>query len=397
LKIPQSMTTLSEACQIVLNSVPWPSVEQINFSHSLNRILADDIISDTDIPSFNRSAVDGYACRQQDAGCELEVMETIPAGKEPQKIIYEGQCSKIMTGAMIPEGADCVLMVEDTIITRDNRIRFTGSVVTSNIRFRGEEVKKGQVVLFKGTRIRPQEIAVMAAVGCISPFVSRQVKTGIISNGDELVEPYFEPGCSKIRNSNAWQLMAQVTETGALPFYCGIAEDDEVSTIQVIERALISNDTIIITGGVSMGDYDYVPAILHKAGFRILINSISIQPGRPTVFAVRENKFIFGLPGNPVSSFVIFELLVKPFLFRMMGHDFTPQTTRLELKDGFKRKKTDREKWIPVKHTSNYLAEIVEYHGSAHIHALTDADGLICIPAGVSEIKPGETVNVRQI
>jgi molybdopterin molybdotransferase len=391
------MITLQEARRIVLENAVLLQPERIDFTQSLHRVLAEDLFCDADIPAFTRSAVDGYACKREDINTELEIIEIIPAGKVPENIINSGQCSKIMTGGMLPDGADCVIMVEDTEEVGNDRIRFTGRDTETNIRYKAEEVKAGECILKKGKFIRPQEIAAMAVAGYTFPLVIRKVRVGVISTGDELVEPFQKPGLSQIRNSNGYQLISQSVDAGAEPEYLGISSDDESSIHQVIEQALAGNDLILISGGVSMGDFDIVPGILEKTGFKLQFKSIAIQPGRPTIFGTRDSKYAFGLPGNPVSSFVIFELLVKPLVFKLMGKEHDPPKLKLPLSGGFKRKRAGCEKWIPVNITDSTIAIPVFYQGSSHIHALTDAQGLSCIPIGVYEIKPGEIIDVRPI
>jgi len=165
----------------------------------------------------------------------------------------------------------------------------------------------------------------------------------------------------------------------------------------MVRRAMAENDVVILSGGVSVGDYDLVPEILKANNVKLLFEKVAVKPGRPTVFGVCDEAFCFGLPGNPVSSFVMFELLVKPFLFKMMGHDFKPLPKQSVLERAIKRKKTERESWLPVVFTKNGKVAVVEYHGSGHINALCEADGLLCVPAGVAEIRKGTTVAVRQI
>ncbi|MFH1320795.1 MAG: gephyrin-like molybdotransferase Glp [Bacteroidota bacterium] len=391
------MIPFEEALKIVLNSAYTLGNEQVDITNSLNRILAEDVSSDIEIPPFNKSAMDGYACRKEDLKNELEEIEVIPAGKIPQKAISKNQCSKIMTGAMVPEGADCVIMVEHTEITADNKIRFTGDITKAHICYKGEDVKTGDIVLKKGILLKPQHIAVLASVGCVKPLVVKQPSIGIISTGSELVEPHLKPGLSQIRNSNAYQLISQVTAMGAIPNYIGIAGDSEDVTYNAIIRALHDNDVIILTGGVSMGDFDFVPEILKKAGFRLLFKKIAIQPGKPTVFGLSNNKFCFGLPGNPVSSFVLFELLVKPILYKMMGTDHSPLNIKMPLSTDYKRRESYRLLWIPVIITEEGEVMPVEYHGSAHIHSLSQAHGMISLPVGKASLKKGEIVDVRQI
>ncbi len=390
------MISFEEAYDMVLGkAISMPPV-RVDLNDSMNRILAEDILSDMYMPPFDKSAVDGYACRLADIDAPLEVIEVIAAGKVPLMKIRKGTCAKIMTGAMIPEGADTVLMVEDIECLSDRMVRFMKDETGKNICYLGEDMKKGEKLLVKGSRIQPQHIAVMAAVGAANPLVSAQPRVGILSTGDELVEPDQKPGPSQIRNSNAWQLIAQVRKASAIPEYLGIAQDDPVSLQHFLSASFEKSDVILITGGVSMGDYDLVPEILEKADVKILFKSVAIQPGRPTVFGIKGSQFIFGLPGNPVSSFVIFEILIKPFLLKMMGYTGTPYRVFLPMGLDFIRKKASRKSFVPVKITDGELFPI-EYHGSAHINAYVEADGIIALERGETLIKKGERVHVRQL
>jgi len=318
------MISFEEAYRIVMNHVTVFPSERVNMMDSLGRILAEDILSDIDIPPFNKSAVDGFAGRMADLDHDLEIIETIPAGKTPEFTISKGKCSRIMTGAMLPEGSDRVIMVEDTQILENGMMRSTKKQESRNICYQGEDIKAGDIVLSMGTLIKPQHIAVLAAAGAVNPKVSKQLHVGILSTGDELVEPDHLPSPSKIRNTNAYQLIAQVSTVGALPQYGGIAADTEISLSAMLSDSLDQNDIVLLTGGVSMGDFDYVPKAMENLDIEILFKSVAIQPGRPIVFGKRGNQFIFGLPGNPVSSFVLFEVLVKPFLLKMMGYREEP-------------------------------------------------------------------------
>jgi molybdopterin molybdotransferase len=389
--------TFEKATEIVLNSSFITATEKISFIHSLDRVLADEVMSDMDMPPFNKASVDGFACRKSELGNELEIIETIPAGKWPEKSIGKQQCSRIMTGAVVPSGAECVFMVEDSEILPSGKVRFKGSFTKENIALKGEDIKKGDVVLKAGKQIRPQDIAVMATVGCTTLVVSRMPRVAVISSGDELVEPDERPDDSQIRNSNAYQLMAQVERAGATGKYYGIARDDEEETFSMVQMAISESDIVLLTGGVSMGDFDFVPSVLEKAGVRIIFSQIAIHPGKPTAFGIHPRALVFGLPGNPVSSFVMFELLVRPLLSKMMGNKWQPVSRLLPMKEGFSRKYAERMAWIPVRVTSDGLVSPVEFHGSAHISALPEADGLIAMQVGIKTLTEGEIVNVRQI
>ena len=379
-----------------MNHVSVYPAERVNMTDSPGRILAEDIRSDIDMPPFNKSAVDGFAVRMADLDHDLEVIETIPAGKTPEFTISPGKCSRIMTGAMIPEESDCVIMVEETKVLDNGTIRVTKKQESRNICYQGEDIKAGDCVLSKGTLIKPQHIAVLAAAGAVNPKVSKKIHVGILSTGDELVEPEHLPSPSKIRNTNSHQLIAQVAAAGALPQYGGIAADTEISLSAMMSDSLDRNDIVLLSGGVSMGEFDFVPKAMENLDIEILFKSIAIQPGRPTVFGKRGNQFIFGLPGNPVSSFVIFEVLVKPFLLKMMGCLDEPEMLHLPLGATFERIKSERKALIPVR-IENGLVFPVEYHGSAHINAYTHAQGIITIEIGKTKLIKGEITDVRPI
>jgi len=391
------MIAFEEALEIVLNTAQKTKIEEVEMIKAIGRVLAEDINSDINMPPFDKSAVDGFACRKYDfdKNIELEIIEIIPAGICPEKTVSAGKCAKIMTGAMLPQGADCVVMIEDTEI-HENRIRFIKRISATNICYLSEDVRINDLVLSKGTFVKPQHIAVMAAVGAWRPKVYCKPKIGIISTGDELVEPNIKPVAAQIRNSNAWQLMAQAQKAGAASHYEGIAADNKASTYEKINTALQNNDIVLLTGGVSMGDFDYVPEIMHEIGIRILFKSIAVQPGRPTVFGIKDDKYIFGLPGNPVSSFVQFEMLVKPLIQRMTDNQTINSELVLPMGSDLHRKKTERKSFLPVS-IRNGEVFAVEYHGSAHIHSYVFADGIIAMEKGILSLKKGEKVHVRQL
>jgi len=391
------MLSVEQALQVVLDSAREVGTERVDVGDALNRVLAEDVRSDVDMPPFNKSAMDGFACRRQDLGNELIVIETIPAGVSPRKAVGPGQCAKIMTGAVVPEAADCVIMKEYVEMSGKDRIRFVGAKTADNICLRGEDVKAGDVVLRKGVLIKPQHIAILASVGHVGPMVAKRPRVAVVATGDELVEPAARPTGAQIRNSNSYQISAQVANIGLAAANYGVVGDTVAAMDDIFNRAFSESDVVIVSGGVSVGDYDLVPHILRRSNFALLFEKVAVKPGRPTVFGISGNGRCFALPGNPVSSFVMFELLVKPFLYKMMGHDFRPAVSDRRLAKTIGRRKTDRDSWLPVAFTVDGGVAQIEYHGSAHIGALSGADGLLCAPAGVKEIKEGSIVAVRQI
>jgi molybdopterin molybdotransferase len=391
------MLPFDEALKIVLDSAGNLGSESVDIAQASNRILAEDVESDMDMPPRNRSVFDGYACRRQDLANELKIIETIPAGMPPKKTIGPNQCAKIMTGATVPRGADCVFMVELSENPTTETVRFTGEKTDDNIRPKGRDIKTGQVVLRCGTRIRPQDIAVLATVGHAEVLVAKKPRVGIIATGDELVEPHAKPSPWRLRNSNSPQLAAQLESVASVVTDYGIAKDTTGDIDGTFKEAASENDVVLVSGGVSMGDFDLVPEILKNNNIKLLFEKIALKPGKPTVFGVSEDLYCFGLPGNPVSTFVVFELLVKPFLYKLMEHDYKAPNIRMPLSETISRKDTERRGWMPIKITDAGTLKKVEYHDSGHINALCGADGLFCMDVGVAEILEGTIVQVRLI
>lgn len=389
------MIAFEEALGIVALSAIELETERISLFEASGRILAEDVFSDIDMPPFDKSAVDGYACHKEDLNRELTVIEVIPAGQKPVKAIKKGECSKLMTGGMVPKGANTVIMIEDVQLTGGNTIRFTSENSSTNIAYQAEDISKGSLVLEKGIQLTPQDIAILASVGCAEPLVSRKPRVAVISTGDELVEPSQLPRDAQIRNSNAWQLLAQAEKAGCEARYYGIAVDSEQVTFDKITAAGRQSDIILLTGGVSVGDFDFVPSIIEKAGFDIRFRTMAVQPGKPTVFAVKGKQFIFGLPGNPVSAFVQFHLLGGMLIRRMTGCTDEERILRIPMGVDYRRKKSSRKSFLPVKVTTQATVLPVEYHGSAHIHSFVHADGIISIEIGQTELLKGTLVDVR--
>ena len=390
------MIRIEEAYKLVTGAVEHMGTEQVDIKNCLHRMLAEDVISDVDMPPFDKSAMDGYACRQADLEKPLTLIETIPAGKTPEKAVNKGECSAIMTGAPVPEGADCVIMVEHTKKDEEGNVIFIGQRSRTNIAYKAEDVAKGDILINKGTFIEPQHIAILAATGYSNPSVAVKPRVAVISTGDEIVEPDKEPDGSKIRNSNAYQLIGQVNKCGATADYVGIARDHEETTFEILKKATEDHDVVILTGGISMGQFDFIPKVFERLGVHVLFQTLAVQPGKPTLFGKLGTKRIFGLPGNPVSAFNTFELLVRPYLRLSMGGSIGWNIIKLPLGAPYSRKKSNRDSFLPGK-IEDGKAFPADYHGSAHIQAITDANGFIRIPIGTTDLEEGVYVDVRQI
>ncbi|MFQ5722786.1 MAG: molybdopterin molybdotransferase MoeA, partial [Candidatus Aminicenantales bacterium] len=244
--------------------------------------------------------------------------------------------------------------------------------------------------------LRPQEIAVAASMGLTKIKVFRRPEVGIMTTGSEIVQPGKKLNRGQIYDSNTYSLAAQVFQAGAIVKTRQTAVDSPQEIRHWLKKLIESCDVVLVSGGVSVGDYDYVPAVLKELGVRLHFEKIAIKPGKPTVFGSRGKTFIFGVPGNPVSTFVIFELFIKPLLLRMMAHEWQPVIIKAILAQEIYRKRSERSAFYPVLYKEGQVYPL-PYHGSAHIHALTKANGLICLPRGQEKIVAGSSVDVRQI
>ncbi len=391
------MISYEEALEIIREHATLCGTERVPLMESVHRVLREDVVSDTDMPPFNKSAVDGFACRKEDRINRLRVIGTVAAGSQSILEVGKNESAKIMTGAVMPRGADCVLMLEDVDGISPGFIQWKGKDAAINVCHRGEDVRVGDKLVSSGVRIAAKETASLAIAGCASPLVSKKPRVGIVATGNEIVEPSATPGPSQIRNSNSYQLLSHATDFGCISTYYGISRDTNDEIRRVILQSKQENDLTLLTGGVSAGELDLVPPLLESSGYRILFHGVSIQPGRPTVFAQADKKFVFGIPGNPVASFIVFETLVKEFLARTMGLTRFQRTVKCILARAILRQKTKRLGWRPVKLTSEGTAIPVEYHGTAHISAYAQADGILPIPVGISEIADGSVVDIRLI
>ncbi len=317
------MISIECALEFVFANLPERRIEQIHFQSALGRVLAENLVATCDIPPFDRSAMDGYALRAAEteaAPVELNFKGKIRAGDGMPERLNAGEAIAIMTGAPVPEGANAVQMFEQSQRSSD------GSKVTilkavragENIVIHGSETAAGEVVLESGRHIGPAEIAVMATFGYSQVNVWQKPSIALLSTGDELVAVDDIPRLGQIRNSNAYCIASQLQLMDMDVKNLGIARDDREDLCRLILMGL-EKDILVITGGVSMGEYDFVLDVLRKLDFNILFNKVAIKPGKPTVFARQGDKLVFGLPGNPVSALVTFECFVRPALGRLCG------------------------------------------------------------------------------
>jgi len=395
------MIELEEALEIVLSQVKLVSSQKIDILSSLSRTLAEDVYADFDIPGFDRAAMDGYAVLSKDTNSAgkkkpvvLEVIDNVPAGYSTDKVVKNGRAVRIMTGAPMPKGADAVIMVEDTEKEEEKVKIFRKVTCQENVSFAGEDVKRGELILSQGSLIRPAEVAMLASLGQENVLVKIKPRVAIISTGDELVEVGRTLQKGEIYDSNSYALFSQVLSSGGEPHRLGIARDKTENLLARIEEGL-SYQLLLLSGGVSVGDYDLVTDALKKAGVKMLFWKVAVKPGKPTFFGVRKGTLVFGLPGYPVSSMVNFENLVRPAIFSMLGRD---DWQRIRVKAILKeavssrggRKKIIRAKL--VKEGDKYLAVPATSQKSGVLKSMVWADSFLILPKEVERIEKGEEV-----
>lgn len=394
-QLDNKLISVEEAKEIVENVIVPLSSELVELSNANGRSLAIDVHSKVYIPPFNRSAMDGFACKKKDLSGPLKVMATIAAGVEVKSKLANGECYRIMTGAPVPEGADTVIMIEHTKTIDSNSILFTKENTKSNISPKGDDLSPGDLLLKQGSKIGSAQVALLASSGITHIDVYRQPKVGIITTGSELVEPGNPLNKGQIYNSNGHQLKSRLKDLNIDANNYGVSPDDYQALKDQIEQAIAENDLLILTGGVSVGDYDYVPAIIKELGMDIHFSKVNAKPGKHTVFASKANKYVLGLPGNPVSTLIQFEECGQWILSALNDSVFTPLRIESTMACDHYRKRSDRYELFPVIINDNGRVESLKYHGSAHMHAITQANALLEIPIGIAELKKGDKVYVR--
>ena len=381
-------TALSKLREILRESVLPREVVQVR--RAAGRFLLSDVHSRLDLPPFNKSAMDGYAILPGDERREYRLLETIPAGRVSRAKLLSGTTTKVMTGAAVPAGAGKVVMVEYAS-ERDGIVTISEHGSASNICQKGEDVKVGQMSLAAGRRLDGVDISNIIACGVDEVEVSRQIKVAVISTGDEIVDSFEELSPGKIMNSNGPMLSALCRKYGFEVVEETSIEDDKEALESGLTKALSSADMIVLSGGVSVGEYDYVPEIMHKLGLKLHFTRVAIKPGKPTTFASRKGKAVLGLPGNPVAVYLTFHLFVLRAAALMSGvTQGEIREFKVRLAQDFRRRKSQRRDYVPCRLNRDGEAEALEFHGSAHLAALVDADGFFVVQRGVLSLAAGE-------
>ncbi len=397
------MIQVSEARRIILGNTHVGGVEVVPLTDCLGRVLAEAVHACRDVPPMDNSAMDGFALTAaQSAGASeaapvfIPVSRTIRAGDEPGASVGSHEAVKIMTGAPIPDGVDSVVRVEDTSFEDNYLVLGKPLRAGDNIRAAGEDIAAGSDILEPGRCLNPADMGLVASQGIAQLTVYRRPTVAILATGDEVVNLGEIPRDAQIFSSNSYTLMGLVQECGAIPRMLGISPDDPAQMAGMIREGLTS-DVVVTSGGVSMGDYDFLKDVLEEIGARVLFCRVAQKPGKPMTFGVMGWKPIFALPGNPVSAALSFELYARPAIRKMMGHTRLFRPTIQALMEQSIRKKKGRRNFIRgivERRDEIFYVRTTGKQGSGILRSMSSANGIIILPEDVDGAEAGQPVDV---
>ena len=402
-----NVRTPPDALSVLLGHVPARvEPEEVATSDALDRVLAADVHSGSDLPTFRRSTMDGFAVRAADTfgateglPAYLEIVDEVFMGHPPTRALGTGQCARIATGGMLPDNADAVVMVEQTQEVGPTTVEALRAVAPGeNVVQIGEDVRAGDPILPAGHRLRPQDLGGLVALGTTSVSVARRLRVGIVSGGDELVAPDEQPGPGQIRDINSYTLAALIRRDGHTPCLAGIFPDEYHALESAARTALAANDVVILSAGSSVSARDMTAQVVDGLGEPgVLVHGVSLKPGKPTILAVCAGKPVFGLPGNPVSCMVTYDLFVAPTLARLSGATSPPRTTVTARLSRNIASATGREDYIQVRlerRQDGGLDAVPVFGKSNLIFTLIRADGMLKIPLDAGGLTAGAQVEV---
>ena len=391
---------IEDAAKLMAAQVPpVKETEIVKLKDALGRVATEDVKARIALPSFDNSAVDGYAVRHGDIApsgdTQFRIVEEIFAGEKPSKALAAGEAARIFTGAPMPAGADTVYMQEDCKVEGNFVTVPPGLKIGANRRLPGEDLKEGAIAIPKGRRLKPQDVALLAAVGVAKIKVRRRVRVAVFSTGNEIVEPGKKLKAASLYDANRFLLLGLLEKLGAKTSDLGILADDKKKLAEKIGKAAKTHDLVLTTGGVSTGEADHVKAAVEKLG-KLVFWRIAIKPGRPVAMGVISGAAFAGLPGNPVAAFVTFAHIVRPLLLRLMGANAEPFTA-LPVRAGFDyKKKKDRREYVRVSLRSAEGGALIAFkhpqEGAGVITSLTETDGFAELREDVAAVKKGETI-----
>jgi molybdopterin molybdotransferase len=384
------MKTLEEAYKIIQENAVKIGTEHVPLSLSVKRVMVNGAYAETDLPPYPAAAFEGYAFRKGDVKDKLVIIETVLAGRVPAKKIGAGKCSKLMIGAQMPEGADSLVKTNDTVLDEFGKLTVVDGAEADFIQQPGELTKKGDCLIPENTIIETRHVGILASVGMHTVEVYKQPLVTVFSSGTELAEPEDILLAGQLRNSNGPQLLAQMYDIGLNGLYGGIADNDPAIMEIELSRSIENFNGIIISGGVFMGEEDFVPSILKKMGFEICFTQLEIEPGKSVLFATKGKNFCFGLSANPVSASLQYHLLVKPYLLAIMGHIQPLQSKKFILEMDIAGQNPNADNFVPVQISEECTARPVPYLGPKDLYALGKTDGFLLIPKQTGILKKGE-------
>jgi len=403
-KDKSDMIRPEEAIRRILDIVSPLPLERVGILQTLGRVLGEDIFAGRDIPPKNNSSMDGYALRSSDTkGASwkkpvvLRVLEDIPAGSIPRCTITPGTAARIMTGAPLPEGADAVLRMEDTEKNGGSVRIFVEVEKDHDVRFAGEDVRNGELILPRGCVVRPPEVGMLASLGRAFVSVYQRPIVAILATGDELVDIDEPVSPWKIVSSNSYSLAAEVLQCGGIPLQIGIARDNREDLVAKF-RAALRADLIVSSGGVSVGDYDLVKDVMKDVGNRMDFWRVAMRPGRPLAFGIIEGVPVFGLPGNPVSSMVSFEQFVRPTILKLAGKTkIHRRIAKAILQEDVPKKEGLKYfiRGIVNRKGGGLVASTTGEQGSGILKSMVRANALIVLPEGIAIARAGDEVRVQ--
>jgi molybdopterin molybdotransferase len=409
------MLSVEEALAFVAKNALPLGPRRVPLGEAAGLVLAEEVVSEVDSPPYSKSMMDGYAVRSVDRGDTRTILAEVAAGDVPRHPLTPGTAVRIMTGAPIPDGADAVVPIEYTELVDETTVKLhrVDPSRGQHILPVGSSLRVGDVVLHEGAIIRPIEIGILAEIGRAMISVRPRPRVAILPTGNELVPVGEKPAQGQIRNSNGPMLVAAAERAGAAAMELGIARDNRDLLRQWMEQGLAA-DVLVLSGGVSAGAFDLVPDVLAELGVERVFHKIALRPGKPLWFGVKHDTdrrvLVFGLPGNPVSSFVCFELFVRPAIAALAGRGFRQAAmVTATLSRGFEHKEQNRESWLPARlspaeailtraHEGGQVTnpptlEILPWHGSADLAILASANALVRVPKETQRLATGETVH----
>ena len=392
-----------DALKLVFENIEDYGDENISVFDSFNRVLANEVFAKTDDPPFDKASMDGYVYKNYNGEIyELIENNIIEAGSSKHIKVGEGKCVKIMTGAMIPKECNFVQRIEWTEkIKKDGKtfIKFTQKEKSSNIIKKGNNKNIGEKILDKKF-ILPKDIAILSGFGYDKISVKKKIDVAVISSGNEIANIGADLKEGEIYDANAPMLLSRVSNLSCNGKFYGRVRDDENEIRETLNKAVKENDIVLITGGVSMGDFDYVHKILLEIGVSQIFHGLAMKPGKPLFFGKFGNKAIFALPGNSVSAYMTFEIIVKPYILFSFGLTYNNDYIKAILSENFNRKDAERLEYVPVElyfENAKLYVKLIKYNNSSMISSFSEANGVLKIDIGIENIKSGDIVDVRFI